>query len=498
MPVTLGITPVLAAQLAHPSFRKEVDDYFTHRLETIGEADESLRTSGDSELLPLVPFWRRHLLALQSLWQQLDGDLLGAFRRHAEAGRIELISSAATHGFLPLLGRDESIRLQLLAGRAEHLRHFGELPQGCWVPECAYRPGGPWNPWPGARAAEHRTGIEEHLRYAGFRWFTVDAHLAEAGEAWEMYEGRTVARAPTVATHSPYRAYQVAPVPTRGRPVHVLVRDPETTAQVWSRHGGYPGDGRYLEFHKIRYPGGLKLWRVTDSEADLGAKQPYVPKDAVDAVRWHAEHFREVLDKVSQSAAPGDEVIAAPFDTELFGHWWFEGVEWLHDLFRELARHPVVTPVKGSQLLADAPPDTAVAMQAGSWGKNGDFSMWLSEEVAWTWLRLWPLEERFWNAVPSALAHPAVIPVLEQAARELLLAQSSDWQFIISTGAAGDYATKRFTGHCDALEALLPALESGAGDLAGALAAAARLHEVDAPFPSLVGAIAAASDVPST
>jgi 1,4-alpha-glucan branching enzyme len=136
--VTIGITPILAAQLAHPSFRKEVDDYFAHRLETLSDADESLRKTGDDALLPLVPWWQSHLEQLQRLWVELDGNLLAAFRRHAEAGRIELISSAATHGFLPLLGRDESIRLQLLAGRAEHLRHFGELPHGCWVPECAY------------------------------------------------------------------------------------------------------------------------------------------------------------------------------------------------------------------------------------------------------------------------------------------------------------------------------------------------------------------------
>lgn len=503
--VTIGITPILAAQLAHPSFRKEVDDYFAHRLETIADADESLRKSGDDALLPLVPWWRAHLESLQRLWVALDGDLLGAFRRHAEAGRIELISSAATHGFLPLLGRDESIRLQLLAGRAEHLRHFGELPLGCWVPECAYRPSGPWNPWPGAPAAAHRAGVEEHLRYAGFRWFTVDPHLAEAGEAWHLTPGSMAATTERPAAtllpssdtiRSPYRAYTVAPVVERGRQVHVLVRDPETTAQVWSRHGGYPGDGRYLEFHKIRYPGGLKLWRVTSAQADLGAKEPYIPADAAGAVRWHAEHFRTVLKRVAGAAATGEEVIVAPFDTELFGHWWFEGVDWLGELFRELQRHPVVTPVHGSQLLADSPPETAVAMQAGSWGRNGDFSMWLSDEVAWTWLRLWPLEERFWNAVPKALQHPAITPVLEQAARELLLAQSSDWQFIISTGAAGDYATKRFNAHCDALESLLPALESGAGDLSGALAAAARLYEIDAPFPSLVGAIAAASDLP--
>ncbi len=510
-PLTIGITPILAAQFAHPSFREEVDHYFAHRLETIAESPESLRKTGDDALLPLVAFWRRHTQMLHALWRELDGDLIAAFRHHAQSGRIELISSAATHGFLPLLGRDESIRLQLLVGRAEHLRHFGDLPTGCWLPECAYRPAGPWDPWPGAPRSAHRRGVEDHLRYSGFRWCTVDAHLVEAGEAWELYrdrrsanserrtangEQRTANHAPIESARSPYRAYSVAPVPERGRAVHVLVRDPEATAQVWSRHGGYPGDGRYLEFHKIRYPGGLKFWRVTSTTADLGAKLPYLPTEAQSAVLGHAEHFAHVLDDVVAHAAPGDEAIVAPFDTELFGHWWFEGVDWLQAVYRQLDQHPSLDPVTGTALLRDTPPDTAVAMRSGSWGKDGDFSMWLSDQTAWTWERLWPLEERFWNAVPAALAHPAITPVLEQAARELLLAQSSDWQFIISTGAAGDYATKRFTGHCDALEALLPALEQGAGDLDGARALAARLRDVDAPFPTLVGAIAAASDLP--
>ncbi len=495
-PITLGITPILAAQLADPAYPAEVDDYFAHRLQTIAEAPESLKAAGDDDLLPVIPFWQRHVRALQDLWRRLDGDLISAFRRHAQSGRIELISSAATHGFLPLLGRDESIRFQLLVGRAEHLRRFGELPQGCWVPECAYRPRGPWNPWPGAPASRLRRGIEDHLRDSGFRWFVVDAHLARAGEAWDLYHGKATAPTTSGVRRSPYRSYQVGSrVRGHGRPVQVLVRDPETTAQVWSRHGGYPGDSRYLEFHKIRYPGGLKLWRVTDPKADLGAKERYLPDAAMDAVRMHARHFRDVLDRLAASAGAGDTVVMAPFDTELFGHWWFEGVEWLHELYTALGDDPAITPARAGTVLAESPAGNAIRMPPGSWGANGDWSMWLGDETAWTWERLWPLEERFWNAVPDALAHVAILPVLEQAARELLLAQSSDWQFIISTGAAGDYATKRFNGHCDALERLLPILESGAGDLEGARAIAAAYERIDGPFATLIGALAAASDV---
>lgn len=495
-PITLGVTPILAAQLAHPSFREELDAYFAHREETIADAEASLRETGDDDLLPLVPFWREHLATLKGCWERVGGDLIGALRHHAQAGRIELISSAATHGFLPLLARDESIRFQLLLGRAEHLRHFGELPHGCWVPECAYRPRGAWRPLASAPYAADRAGIEEHLRHAGFRWFFVDAHLAEAGEMYEVYEGRRRRVATPVAPkRSPYRAYQVGEAPVRGRPVHVLVRDPETTSQVWSRHGGYPGDGRYLEFHKIRYPGGLKLWAVTDPKADLGEKRRYDPVAAREAARGHAHHFRTLLDRVAADARRGDTAIVAPFDTELFGHWWFEGVDFLGDLYRLLAAPGGVQPIAAGELLREAPPTTAVRLGEGSWGANGDFSKWLNPETAWTWERLWPLEERFWNAVPAALRRDDATPVLEQAARELLLAQSSDWQFIISTGAATDYGIKRFVQHCEALESLLPALETLPRDLSGAAAHAAWLRRADDPFPELIGALSAASDV---
>ena len=193
-PITLGITPVLAAQFAHPSFNTELEAYFAHRLATIAEAPESLRSTGDAHLLPLVEYWRKHVEALRETWLRIGKDLIAAFRRHADAGRIELISSAATHGFLPLLARDESIRFQLLVGRAEHARHFGDLPRGCWVPECAYRPAGPWQPLPSAPRQLIRAGIEDHLRHAGFQWFFVDAQHVDAGATFDPYSGKVTRR----------------------------------------------------------------------------------------------------------------------------------------------------------------------------------------------------------------------------------------------------------------------------------------------------------------
>jgi 1,4-alpha-glucan branching enzyme len=501
-PLTLGVTPVLANQLRHPTFVSEMEAFFAQRLLTCDEARASLAATGEGHLVPLVDFWRERLTRFQGLFRDLGGDIVAAFRELEQSGRIETITSAATHGFLPLLSRDESIRLQLAVGRAEHRRLFGRLPQGVWLPECAYRPRGPWQPWASAPRTGIRRGIAEHLVDAGFRYIFVDSHLASAGRPLGIYGDpggdpvmhRSVERADDGGHRSPYLAYEVAPWRSEG--IAALVRDPRSSMQVWSRFHGYPGDGTYLEFHKMRWPGGLKLWRVTGSGVELGGKEPYDPVAAGERALDHAEHFAGLLAGIAASERQRrGAVVVAPFDTELFGHWWFEGPDWLAAVYRSLARAGRdVHPVTASRHLAEHPARQPVALPSGSWGANGDFSMWIGESTIWTWDRLWALEQRFWDTVPTALERPAARPVLAQAAREMLLAQASDWQFIISTGAAADYAERRFREHCDDAESLLAALAPGAeGRLAAAQAAAEALHRRDDLFPDILSAVASAS-----
>jgi 1,4-alpha-glucan branching enzyme len=181
----------------------------------------------------------------------------------------------------------------------------------------------------------------------------------------------------------------------------------------------------------------------------------------------------------------------APFDTELFGHWWHEGIEFVADLYRHLAARGEVTPRTASGHLASHPPERAIALAPGSWGANGDFSMWLNPETRWTWVRLWQLETRFWDAARRAITEPSCERVLAQAARELLLLQSSDWQFIISTGAAADYATRRFNGHAEDLDRLLGALErQDRSDWAAAEQDAEALRRRDDVFPGILPVLA--------
>jgi len=499
-PVTIGITPVLANMLAHPLFREELELYFDQRLAACDEAPASLATTGDAHLVPLVAFWRTRLQRLRRLFHTLDSDLVAAFRGLEQRGRIEIISSAATHGFLPLLACDESIRLQLALGVSEHRRLFGRSPQGCWVPECAYRPRGRWAPWPTAPAAAMRRGIDEHLADAGYRYFFIDAHLVTGAQPLGLTsDGRgglsvvDAAEAVAHAQRSPYRAWQVSH-PGAGRSVSVFVRDPRASAQVWSRAGGYPGDGAYLEFHKIRWPGGLRFWRVTESRLDLALKEPYRPDVAAEHADAHARHFARLLDAVAaEQPARSAAVAAAPFDTELFGHWWFEGPHFLEALFRVLPEYRDVSPSTGSAHLERHRPAAGLKLPEGSWGANGDFSMWLSDLTAWTWERLWPLEQSFWDVARDALDNPAAHAVLAQATRELVLAQSSDWQFIISTGAVPDYAFRRFSEHCENAERLIAALRPGqAHELPAARQLADAMHAKDDLFPDPLPAVAAA------
>ena len=498
-PLTIGFTPVLANQLASPTFAREMETFFTQRLAACDEAPAALTASGDAGLVPLVDFWRSRLGRLRALFRRIDADLVSAFRRLQEQGRLEIIGSAATHGYLPLLGRDESIRLQLAVGREEHRRLFGVAPAGCWLPECAYRPRGKW------RGKKVRRGTEQYLAEAGFRYFFTDAHLAHAGSPLgaygeiplgaerfdaERHDPGSAAGGGTRAAHSPYRAYRVSGRGVRP-PVAALVRDPRSSMQIWSRHQGYPGDEWYLEFHKIRWPGGLKLWRVSGANVDLGGKRPYEPSVAHERVMTHASHFVHLLQSLGQQQADGGGagIIVAPFDTELFGHWWFEGTDFLAATYRALRGRATgdVCAVTASQHLEAHPPRVAVQLAEGSWGANGDHSMWLNERTAWTWQRLWSLEDAFWDVAPAALASAATHATLAQAARELLLAQASDWQFIISTGAVVDYAERRFTLHCDDAERLVKALSSGDGEAAGRMAA--ELARRDDLFPNILAQV---------
>jgi 1,4-alpha-glucan branching enzyme len=476
-PITLGITPVLANQLGHPSYPAIFEKWVANKLANLEEEGKQFTARGEEGLGFVCGWTAANMAKYRDLYREINGDILGEFRKLADAGRIEITGSAATHGFLPLLGRDESIRFQLQLGRREHERIFGRTPVGCWLPECAYRPGGWWEPLPRAQNRGVRHGIEHEVRAAGFQYVTLDAPLVT---------GRHKER-------PAYRAYRIKQEDGQGH-VYALARDQRTAAQIWSADGGYPGDGAYLEFHKTHQNGGLKLWRITGRNVDLGEKHPYWPEVAQNKVEEHARHFATLLGSIAREQhAYGTTLIMAPFDTELFGHWWAEGPEFLNKLYREL-QHVNLRPVMASQHLKDNPNAPAIPVEPGSWGAHADWSTWVGPKVAYMWRRLWPLENAFWEIAGRALGDPLAHTSLEQAARTLLLAQSSDWPFIVTMGEATDYGDHRFHSHCSDLEKMLELMHAGfaSGNFSDAHAKATELKTRDDCFPEILPALRAA------
>ena len=458
---TLDVSPVLAEQFAAPAFKKEIEEFLRARIVSARENGAEFERQGRDELVASSRWWEAFYRARLDQFERLGGDLIGELRRLHDAGAIHLVTCAATHGYLPLLLRDESIDLQLRVAASTHHRHFGHAPSGIWLPECAYRPRYEWTPPIGqmrGRMRVRRAGIEEFLARAGLRFFFTDVHLMHGGSPLAAYRDFYPALRALGETagprferdRTPYRPYEVASRGGTGSAV-AFVRDPETTMQVWSRDAGYPGDGAYLEFHKKHWPGGLRFWRVTSPRSDLGEKLPYVPEQAAERTRAHADHFVSLLRGVlggyqDRTGHPG--VAASPYDTELFGHWWFEGPQWITEVYHRLPGSSV-EPIDCASLLDRMEPAGPISLQEGSWGEGGDHRVWLNRDTEWTWERIYPAEDEFWTAVreTSGNRRPEVRRILAQAARELLLLQASDWQFLITTWAARDYAESRFTEH---------------------------------------------------
>src|SRR5437016_2870429 len=252
---------------------------------------------------------------------------------------------------------------------------------------------------------------------------------------------------PGTKARSPYAPYRVASRGGAGTAV-AFIRDPRTTLQVWSREHGYPGEYAYLEFHKKHFPGGLRFWRITDNSGDLGRKLEYDPVLASQKVGLQARHFVELVTATLAAAgAGGPALVCSPYDAELFGHWWFEGPVWLEQVTREIVCGGV-TPATLGEALAGVPPRATLALPEGSWGEGGDHRVWLNRDTEWTWDRVYSAEAE-WAAHLAAgrTAKGDLARVLTQATRELLLLQASDWQFLITTGTARDYAERRVAEH---------------------------------------------------
>ncbi len=448
--VNISFTPVLMEQLKSPSFAVGFKEYLKMKVEIARRDRGYFEKAGPKPLLPLTEYWESWYAGLLEMFSgRCQEDIIGAFRKLQDSDQIEVLTSAATHGYFPLLSEDDSIRWQVRQGRYCYEKYFGRKPTGFWLPECAYRPGYAWKSPLGGRDAVSRNGVDEILGEEGLGCFFVDTHLLSGGEArgvyldrfpalkllWEKFKkeyqpGQEVAKTP----YLPYLAY-----PSK---VPFLVRDEKSGTQVWSGKTGYPGDGWYLEFHKKHFPGGMRYWRITAGDADLGDKLPYDPERVRGRLEENAEHF---VDSLRTSLKDHDDgVVVALYDTELFGHWWFEGPEWLYLVLKKIHRVEV-KPQTASRCLEALQPHSMVSLPEGSWGTGGFHWIWLNEGTSWIWEKIYFIEKQAMKLKSSSPAKDDRI--LKQFIREKFLLESSDWPFLISTWTARDYSENRAAEH---------------------------------------------------
>lgn len=443
--LSMTLTPPLIAMLDDGMLRERYVDHLEQVIalcvEEIDRRDGHVRWLAERNL---ELFQRR----LQQYRDVHRTDLVGAFGAWQDRGHLEILTCGATHGFLPLMQScPEAVRAQVEVAVDHYRRRFGRQPLGIWLPECGYFP-----------------GLDAILRDAGLRWF--------------VSEGTAVQHATPRPLHDVY-----APVYAPSG-VAVFPRDPETSAQVWSADSGYPGHPDYREFHRdlgysapfeeiapyvqptgLRKNVGIKYHRITGKTE---RKEYYDPWRARRVAAEHAADFvqnREAQVTWLHEVLGRPPVVVAPYDAELFGHWWYEGPHFIGDLFRELARSRVVEAITPSAYLARHPEQQVVQPNMSSWGANSYAEVWLHESNEWMYEHLLiaarqmtELANRF--QAPDGLQDRA----LRQAARELLLAQSSDWAFILQTATSTEYATRRTVDHLERFGALHGGLVDGSLD----------------------------------
>jgi 1,4-alpha-glucan branching enzyme len=463
--LALTLSPTLCSMLRDPLLQ----DRASRHLESLIELSERElhRTTWEPSLGLLARMYHERFRAARETWLAHGRDLVTGFGRFQDEGILEIITCAATHGLLPLMaGRPQCIRAQILAARDHYRQCFGRDPRGIWLPECAYT-----------------HGVEVSLKEAGIGWFITDTH--------------------GVLNAQPRPRYGVFAALRLPNGVAALGRDLESARQVWSRQEGYPGDVVYRDFYRdIGYdldheyvqsclpgPGlrgftGIKYHCITGQGAH---KTVYNRAAALERAEAHAAHFLDArAGQFGKLSAIMDRppLILSAYDAELFGHWWYEGPEFLDAVVRGArGKQDFFKLATPSGYLADHPGQQIGTPSPSSWGEEGYWKLWLNESNAWIRPHLEAAEERM---VQLATRFPGAAGLkrraLNQAGRELLLAQASDWPFILRTGTSPEYATRRVKDHLGRFLALFEPLDKG-----GAVdeAVLARIEAADNIFPEL-------------
>ena len=509
--LTLGVTPMVAAQVADPRLADDLGRWLAIQLWR-SEEQRTGRQDRTPEVMALGPWhWRRYqrLLDLHER-MQASGGLLAAWADLASRGVIELLGGPLSHPYLPLQTDPALIEAQLNAGLAHHAS-WAPSPTGLWAPEMAYRPRGPVAD---ATADPHEVddhgtptlpttgqdlpGLEEFYAAHGITHFLVDAAtLVRAveqrppGQSRASIDGkqRDWTRRPAVPDPAAGDPYEVVHdgVLVGDSDVVAFARDLSVAYHVWSPDRGYPGDPWYRDFFSRGSFAIHPSWRVTDKSLPADRKAIYEPDRAAERVTEHASHLHGVLHDVLDPR-PGDLVVAA-YDTELFGHWWFEGVAWLEVLLRRIGGDDALVTTTLANRLERRPPTRRLDLPESSWGFAKGHASWVSDETRPMWEGIRHAEERARRAV--AIADQ---PTATEIARQLVLLSSSDWPFLVTRGNSPGYGYDRFNEHAQRLHDLCDAVDgSGVGTAEDPVAASRSVDGSPLDVGPIVAALATGS-----
>lgn len=430
--ITMSITPPLVSMLRDPLLQERYSQHLA-KLEELAELEVEYNNH-HGHLKYLAEHYVSAFSNTRKIWDRSQRDLVSAFKRFQDSNNLEIITCVATHGYLPLMNMyPQAVWAQIQVACEHYKENFGSLPRGIWLPECAYY-----------------EGLERMLADAGLRYFLTDGH------------GILYARPrPRFGTYTPI--FTETGVAAFGR-------DHESSQQVWSSEVGYPGAPEYREFYKDlgweaeynyikpyimpngqRKNIGIKYHKITSRDLGLSDKALYDPYWAKEKAAEHAENFvynRERQVEYLHRVMKRRPIVVSPYDAELFGHWWYEGPWFLDYLFRKSwYDQDIYNLTHLADYLRDNTTQQVCRISQSSWGYKGFHEYWLNETNTWIYPHLHKAAERMIEISSREASDILEEKAFNQAARELLLAQSSDWAFIMRTGTMVPYAIRRTRSH---------------------------------------------------
>ena len=429
--LTMSLSPTLCTMLADPILQGRFTNYLKLH-EELGEKELERCKVENPTVLPLVKKYVEQIkINLKDYFELYECNILTGFKDFEDSGHLDLITTAATHAFLPLYSNYPSaVNAQVEMAVQSHINFFKHRPKGFWLPECGYYP-----------------GLEEYLRNEEVSFFQLGAQALALSE-------------------TPVERGNYAPI-TCPNGVYGFARDYHLTSLVWSNIEGYPCDPAYREFYRdigydlpldyirpyihepeVRVFTGFKYFAVTGRNDN---KEYYSIERAQQRVKEHAQNFLyEVERKTQQIEGLLDRppFYTLAFDTELFGHWWYEGVDWLEAVIRGAAVSTETSLHTPLDYITKFPEVQTLTPAFSSWGEGGFADVWTDGENVWSYRHIHKAIERIQElAIRFPNQNSLKKRFLNQAAREVMLSMASDWPFIIHNGTSSGYASKRLKDH---------------------------------------------------